>query len=90
MIKVNIADSEHDALLNIRAAKIYHEITGHDMSKMGEVTDAGAFIYACIEAAYRWKKSPNPITLDDVYDRVELSEMATILLQLLPQKKEGE
>lgn len=89
MKQITIDGKEYSALLNIRAAKTYQEITGKDISSLSGVADFGAFVFACIDAAAKKDKVKTPITYDDVLDNLDMSQLDAIVEALMP-KAQGE
>lgn len=89
MVKITIDGIEHDAIFTLRAQKTYKDITKKDITTLEELDEITVFIYACIDAAYRYKKQPCPVTLDMVYDFVDLPS-ATKLIQSIMPKASGE
>lgn len=86
MKQIKIDGKEYSALLNIRAAKTYQELTGKDIAQMTSVADVGAIVYACIDAAAKKLKVATPLTYDDVLDNLGMDELETIVEQLMPDK----
>ncbi len=89
MKQITINETNYNALLNVRAAKTYQELTGKDISTLSGVADTGALIYACIDAAAKREKVKTPITYDDVLDNLELDKLDSIVDALMP-KVQGE
>jgi hypothetical protein len=84
MVKIRIDNVEHDALFTLRAQKTYKDLTGKDITTLNELDEITVFIFACIDAAYRWKKQPHTLTLDNVYDFVDLPEAVKAISKLMP------
>lgn len=84
MKTVQINGQSYAALLNLRAAKIYEELTGKDISQLSTVTELGAFVYACISAAAKKESAKEPVTYDYVIDNLAFDEVEGIVAELMP------
>lgn len=90
MISFKIGEKQHDAMFTIRAKKIFKDVRGKDIAEItDEDEDTIAMIYAMIGAAYAYKKLPNPLTIEDIEDGVEIPEIAKAIKSMTKPKVEG-
>jgi hypothetical protein len=89
MAVIKINGNEYGIKFNLRAAKVYRELTGEDITQMSGVTGIAEFVYSCIVAYHKAEKTEIKITLDDVFDGLDITAANEAVLSLMP-KSTGE
>lgn len=84
MASIKINGLDYGIKFNLRAAKVYRELTGEDITQMSGVTSIAEFIYSCIVAYHKAEKTEIKITLDDVFDGFDITVANEAIQGLMP------